>query len=390
MNILMISPGSPSSETSGAGVAIHKIASELAAKTSLTIIQPEDVNTKERKVSMESFTDTAVVKDITKINVTSHIGPYAYSETQEKAIQQEELYKVRSELTVFTDGVIEEVNAVDFDIIYAHDWISFEAALKIKEVSKKPLVLHVHSLDVDRISSVNHSWIFDLEQKAFEESDLILTVSQYTSRRIQEHYGIHIRKIKVVHNGVDIPPLVEATRKFHEPVVLFAGRLSGQKGPQTFIKIAEEVLEHNPDVRFVIAGEGELKNDLLEMSAHKNIGDKVHFTGYISRGEMNRVYSEAAVLCMPSVSEPYGLVATEAAAAKIPVVISKTSGAAEVLPEAVLVEHSDVNGFAKSILDLLDNKASVDMITEKNFDSVKEMDWGRTAHKILEVLNSLN
>ena len=175
-----------------------------------------------------------------------------------------------------------------------------------------------------------------------------------------------IRKIKVVYNGVDMPSPKTATKKFDEPVVLFAGRLSGQKGPQTFIKIAEEVIKHDPNVRFVIAGEGELKNDLLEMSAHKNIGDKVHFTGYISREEMNNVYAEASILCMPSVSEPYGLVATEAAAAKIPVVMSKNSGAAEVLPKAILVEHSDVNEFTKNILDILNNKVSVDKIVEKN------------------------
>lgn len=390
MKILMISPGSPSSETSGAGVAIHKIANRLATKVSLTIIQPEDVNTKEVKVSTESFTNTSVVKDITRINIKSQVGPYAYTDSEEKEVQKEVLSKVRKELSLFTKGVIDEVDKHDFDLIYAHDWVSFEAALKIKEVSKKPLILHVHSLDVDRISSINHSWVFDLEQRAFEQSDLIIAVSKLSASRIQQHYGIHVRKIKVIHHGVDLPTADVEKKKFKDPIVLFAGRLSGQKGPQTFINIAEKILSTRDDVRFVVAGDGELKNDLLEMAAHKGIGHKVNFTGYLRRDEMDEVYGEASVLCMPSVSEPFGLVATEAAANKVPVVLSKNFGAAEVLPEAILVDHQDVEGFARSIISVLDDHTIAAQIIEGNLNSIKKANWDKTSDEIIAVINSMN
>ncbi|MBC6400579.1 MAG: glycosyltransferase family 4 protein [Ekhidna sp.] len=389
MKVLMISPGLSGSETSGAGVAIHKIANELSKKISLTIIQPENINNKDRQVSTEIFGDTSLINDVTRIRIASQVGPYAYAESEDEEVSQGVLSKVRSELTLFTEGVLREVTDMDFDLIYAHDWIAFEAALKIKEATKKPLVLHVHSLDVDRISSVNHTWVFDIERRAFEHSDLILTVSKYSADRINRYYGIHVRKIKVVYHGTDIPSTLNYENKFEEPVILFAGRLSFQKGPQSFIQIAEKVLASKPETRFVVAGDGDLRNDLIELSAHKAIGDRMHFTGYLDREEMNKIYGEASVLCMPSVSEPFGLVAAEAAAAQIPVVLSKNAGASEVLPGAIRIEHTDIEGFANSILELIDRKLDVEKITSKNFKSIKDLTWERTANEIDEVFNSL-
>ncbi|MDE0471003.1 MAG: glycosyltransferase family 4 protein, partial [Ekhidna sp.] len=138
-----------------------------------------------------------------------------------------------------------------------------------------------------------------------------------------------------------------------------------------------------------VAGDGGLRNDLIEMSARKAIGDRIHFTGHLDREEMNKVYREASILCMPSRSEPFGLVATEAAAAKIPVVLSKNAGASEVLPNAVRVEHTDVEGFANSVLELTDKRLDIKKITDMNFQSIKDFTWERTANEIVEVFNSL-
>ena len=233
MKVLMISPGSPTAETSGVGVAIERISNELSKKLALTVIEPEDVNTEEQ-IKAQRFDDHSIVQDITRIEISGNISPYLYESDTVKVEKQTS--KVQKELSVFTDGVVKQVKALDFDIIYAHDWVSFQAALKIKATSKKQLVLHVHSLDVDRISSVNHSWIFDVEREAFEQADLILTVSKYTAKRIEKHYGIHPRKIKVVYHGVDQYGAVDYEKKFTEPTVLFAGRLTGQKGSKDFIE----------------------------------------------------------------------------------------------------------------------------------------------------------
>jgi len=389
MKVLMISPGSPGSETGGVGMAIHRIAKEFSGKISLTIIQPEDINAGEEKISSGIFEDASVISDVTRIKIASRVGPYAYAGPGDEEVSREVLSKVRYELTVFTDGILHEVKDMDFDLIYAHDWIAFEAALKLKETTRKPLVLHVHSLDVDRVSPVNHTWVFDVEQRAFEHSDLILAVSKYSADRINRYYGIHVRKIRVVYHGTDIPAVLNYENKFEEPVILFAGRMSSQKGPQSFIQIAEKVLESKPKTRFIAAGDGDLRNDLIEASAHKDIGDRMHFTGYLDKEEMNRMYSEASIVCMPSVSEPFGLVATEAAAVKIPVILSKNVGAAEVLPGAIQIEHTDIEGFANSIIELLDKKSDIEKITSKNFRSMKDLTWHKTANEIVEIFNSL-
>jgi len=352
----MISPGFPTAETSGVGVAIERISGELAKKVALTVIQPEDVNTEEQ-IKAQQFDDHSVVRDITRIEISGNISPYLYEDDTVKV--EKKSSKVQEELSVFTEGVVTQVKALDFDVIYAHDWVSFQAALKIKATSKKQLVLHVHSLDVDRISSVNHSWIFDVEREAFEQADLILSVSKYTAKRIEQHYGIHPRKIKVVYHGVDTPAAPDYQKKFDEPSVLFAGRLTGQKGTKEFAAIAEKVLKKNPKVRFIVAGDGDMRNDLLETTAHKGIGDRIHFTGYLDREGMDKVYAEATVLCMPSRSELFGLVALEAAAAKLPVVVSEQSGVIEVLPNTLQADPSDIEGFAKHILTAIDEKASM-------------------------------
>ncbi|MDE0470556.1 MAG: glycosyltransferase family 4 protein, partial [Ekhidna sp.] len=271
MKILMISPGSSGSEMSGAGVAVHRIANELAKKISLTIIQPENIKTQDKEISTETFDDDSIIKDITRVKIASQLGPYTYAESKDEEVSGEVFSEVRSELTAFTDGILREIRNLSFDLIYAHDWVAFEAALQIKEITKKPLVLHVHSLDVDRISSVNHTWVFDIEQRAFEHSDLILTVSKYSANRINQYYGIHRRKIKVVYHGTDLPSGSSYENKFEELVVLFAGRLSGQKRPQLFIQIAEKILESKPEARFIVAGDGGLRNDLIEMSARNDI-----------------------------------------------------------------------------------------------------------------------
>lgn len=387
MKILMISPGPADSHTSGSGFAAHKIAEALSSQLSLTVIQPEHVSVQDKKIRSETFSNTSVVKDITRIRIFSQVSPYLYADPID--IKQDESSEVRDELNLFTTGAFNEAKEVDFDLIYAHDWISFEAALNIKKAYKKPLVLHVHSLDVDRISSLNHSWIFDIERVAFEQADLILTVSHYTADRIEKFYQIHKRKIQVVYHGIDRPAKKEYPKKFEEPVVLFAGRLSGQKGPQAFIEIAEKVLLKKPKTRFIVAGDGDMRNDLLEMAAHKNIGHRVHFTGFLKREEMDAIYAEATVFCMPSVSEPFGLVALEAAAAHLPVVLSRQSGALEVLPQALDAEYTDIDGFVNHIVNLIDQTISVEKIVSENMASINRLSWEKTANEIVEVFKGL-
>ena len=381
MKVLMISPGEPNYHTSGAGVVVSRISAELSKKTSLTVIQPEDVNMDANQ--NVAFEDASVVEDLVHVSVKGAISPYLY---EDRSIKSEEVVShVQTELQLFTANVLDKSTSLDFDIIYAHDWVTFEAALQLKILTGKPLVVHIHSLDVDRISSVNHSWIFDLEKHAFEQADSIITVSQYTANRIHSYYSIAKEKLNIVYSGVELPSEIDYKKIFNDPVVLFVGRLSGQKGPQLFIEIAEGVLSKNPNVRFIVTGEGELKHDLLESAAHKGIGDRIHFTGYLDKEEMEKVYAESTIYCMPSLSEPFGLSAMEAAAAGLHLVLSNQSGASEVLPDALLAEPTHPEQFVEHIIGLIES-GDTDKL-EKNIDAIRNLTWDKTASKILDVLN---
>ncbi|MEM9340813.1 MAG: glycosyltransferase family 4 protein, partial [Bacteroidota bacterium] len=288
MKVLMISPGLPNENTSGLGFAVEQIANSLSSRLSLTIIQPEDVNNQSqiKELDTNQFKEEAVVNELTHINVKGNLSPYSYTNHEYK---QEEEGGVKSEFEFFTQSVSNIAQTLDFDLIYAHDWVTFQAAKKLKERTKKPLVLHVHSLDVDRISSTSHSWVFNIEKTAFEIADAIISVSNYSANRIHKFYAIPTQKIHTVYNGCSLTLFPNYKKIFDEPVVLFAGRLTNQKAPQVFIEIAEKILQKRKDIRFVMAGEGPMKNSLIEMAAHKGIGDHVHFTGFVDRNEVAKI-----------------------------------------------------------------------------------------------------
>lgn len=387
MKVLMISPGT-SGSTSGAGVAVQKIGQVLASRLSLTVIEPSNVGSVEKSNPSEAFEQSKVVSDITRVNVVSRIDTFLYLDK----VETEHTFHsvVKEELQTFSEGVVSQSADTSFDLIYAHDWVSFDAAMALKKSTNKPLVLHVHSLDVDRISSVNHSWIFDLEKKAFEEADLIIAVSNYTALRIHDFYDIPKHKLKTVYPGLQELPLDGETQKLlPTPVVLFAGRLCGQKGTQQYIHIAEHILKKEPTVQFIIAGDGELKNDLLELTAQKGIGAHFHFTGQVPREEMAKVYKQSSVFCMPSVSEPFGITALEAASAALPVVISSQCGASELLPEALIAEPKEAQAFANHILSILNDDEAAQKMVAKNLQAIQGLNWEGTGRELATLLTAV-
>ena len=273
-------------------------------------------------------------------------------------------------------------------IIHAHDWMTMLAGVKIKQQTGKPLVMHIHSLEVDRSGEESKGWVYELEKKGMEYADCIIPVSNFTANNIHQHYGISSDKIAVVHNGSNGVQPFKSERKFKEKVVLFVGRLTRQKCPEKFLDIASKVLEKKSDVRFVMAGAGEYFRSMLEKSSYKSIGHRFHMTGFLNLEKLRYLFSVSDVYCMPSISEPFGLTAIEAAQFNVPCVISKQSGVAEVLKGALKFDYWDINKAADYILNLLNDsvlRKKVVLDTSRNLNKVS---WDISAKKVMNIYSS--
>lgn len=279
------------------------------------------------------------------------------------------------------------------DIIHAHDWLSFPAGLEAKKATGKPLVLHVHATEFDRTGGqgVNQN-VYEIERTAMEQADGIITVSNFTKEKVIKNYGISPDKITVVHNGIDfrdyvqLPPRLEELKgKGGQKIVLFAGRITIQKGPEYFVRAAKKVLEYNPDTLFVVAGSGDMQRQMMEETAFLGIGDRVIFTGFLRDDDLHALYQAADLYVMPSVSEPFGIAPLEAIANGTPVIISKQSGVSEVLTHALKVDFWDVDELANKIIGVLQHEPLMDTLREESQKEVGGITWDTAAKKVLNI-----
>ncbi len=276
-----------------------------------------------------------------------------------------------------------------FDIIHAHDWMTFLPGMEIKAATGKPLVLHVHSLEYDRSGPENKSWVYQLEKRAMEYADAIIPVSNYTGSIIENVYGISKSKIFPVHNGIEPVNHSQLKRITSEKIVIFFGRITRQKGPEFYFEAAKKVLQHYPDVRFVLAGTGDLMRGIMEKAAEARIGHKFHTTGFLTKEKINDLLAVADVYVMPSVSEPFGLSAVEAVQYGIPTILSKQSGAAEVIHGTLTMDFWDVNKMANYIISLLEYPTLRKELVDTAFIDLKKISWTSTAKKVLKVYDKL-
>lgn len=295
---------------------------------------------------------------------------------------------VNARVIAFARAAAALAEGKEFDLIHAHDWMTFLAGMEIKARTGRALVLHVHSLSYDRAGPEARGWVYEIERQAMAAADLIIPVSHYTGKICSDHYGITPEKIHAVHNGADPVKSFHSKKSFPEKVVLFLGRITGQKGPRYFLEIAAKVLENRRDVRFVMAGTGERLRELIEYSAFRDVGDRLHFTGFLNREKVNQLLSMADVYCMPSVSEPFGLSALEAIQFDIPAVISKQSGVAEVLPQARQADFWDVDLMAQHILDLLNDEGAHAEAVRASREDQEHCTWERAAERVVALYGS--
>lgn len=289
-------------------------------------------------------------------------------------------------------GTIAMTHKDEFDVIHAHDWLTYNAGIAAKRLSGKPLVVHVHATSFDRSSDNNiDSRVYEIEKRGMEAADKVITVSDLTRNIVITKYGIDPAKVVTVHNAVDFSGRseVKVEKGVKDKVVTFLGRITFQKGPEYFIEAAAKVLKRCDNVRFVMAGSGDMMNRSIRQVARLGISDRFHFTGFLRGNEVQKMFALSDVYVMPSVSEPFGISPLEAMRSGVPSVISRQSGAAEVLKYAFKVDFWDVDAMADEIYALLQYPALSQFASKFGYDEVNTLKWNNAAAKIKSVYESV-
>lgn len=289
----------------------------------------------------------------------------------------------------WTISAIEIARHLEFDIIHAHDWLAYPAGMIIKKFSQKPLVAHVHATEFDRAGGPGERRIHDIEYMGLQLADRIVCVSNHTAREIEKTYLVDPSKIRVVHNAFVMEKIKEKRRLFKEPTVVFVGRITLQKGPDYFIEIARKVLDKTKNVRFIMAGRGDMERLVMERVASWGLGTKFLFSGFLSREEVARLFSSADIFVMPSVSEPFGIAALEAMSMGAIAIVAKNSGVAEITKYTYKVDFWDIDKMAEIILDLINHPEKMEELSRKSMEEASSLRWENQVEKLLSVYYEL-
>ncbi|MBR6197045.1 MAG: glycosyltransferase family 4 protein [Bacteroidaceae bacterium] len=273
-----------------------------------------------------------------------------------------------------------------FDIIHAHDWLTYPAGVHAKMVSGKPLCIHVHATDFDRSRGKVNPTVYSIEKNGMDHADCIMCVSELTRRTVINEYHQDPRKCFAIHNAVyplpqeylDIPRKEDCKEK----VVTFLGRITMQKGPEYFVEAADLVLKRTKNVRFCFAGSGDMYEAMVDLVARKGIADRFHFPGFQRGKQVYECYKYSDVFVMPSVSEPFGIAPLEAMQCGTPCIISKQSGCGEILDKVIKVDYWDIHAMADAIYSLCTNEGLFRYLQEEGLKEVNEITWVKVGHRI--------
>ena len=290
---------------------------------------------------------------------------------------------ILKEVDLYAQRVAKTCKDKDFDVIHAHDWTTIPAALLLKKITGKPVVLHVHITEFDKTGGEGGDQrIYDIEQMGYEGSDIIVPVSNFTKKRLLTSYNVDPSKLKVIHNGGISDMELTLGRKFsNEKIVLFAGRMTLQKGPEYFLRAAKRVLELEPQTKFIMIGSGDQLPEMIELAHDLGISNSVIFHGKYTRDEANYFFSIANCFVMPSVSEPFGIVPLEAVAKGTPAIISRQSGISEVLHHSLKVDFWDNDEMAHKILSLLRYETLNSHLREEAHKHFDKFSWEAPAYE---------
>ena len=373
-------------------------------KSSIDIIGASDVSIINRNINFKEFN-----KSINYFEVNSKLVPYvdpedyvrqtAYTvEGSTSSIEVDNQGRVKftgkygadllSEIARY--ALVANIIAQDneFDVIHAHDWLAYPAGIAAKQASGKPLVIHVHATDFDRSGGTVNPNVYAIEKQGMDAADKIITVSNLTRNIVIEKYGINPEKVITVYNAVepyqyeDTAPFIKG---FDEKIVTFLGRITTQKGPEYFVEAASQVLQKMNNVRFVMAGSGDMMNKMIRRAAELKITDKFHFTGFLKGDDVFKMLRMSNVYIMPSVSEPFGISPLEAMQVGVPVIISNQSGVAEILSNAIKINYWDVDAMAEAIHGILKYPAMSKMLSRYGRKESYNLKWKDSAYKVKEI-----
>lgn len=290
-------------------------------------------------------------------------------------------------------GIVARTIAAEniFDIIHAHDWMTFPAGMEAKKISGKPLVLHIHATEFDRAGDNGNPKVYKIEREGMEFADRLVAVSQRTKDIAVSQYQIPEEKIEVVHNGIS--PVKQNDSNFSLPLgshmISFLGRITYQKGPLYFVEAARKVLLKFPNAHFVVAGAGDLLPVMIERVAQLRISSNFHFTGFVKGEHVDKIWSISDVYVMPSVSEPFGITPLEAIQAGVPVIISNQAGVSEVMPHAIKVDFWNTDALADAICSILKYGSLSGTLKKNSNEEIKNITWLNAAKKIKNLYHEL-
>lgn len=304
----------------------------------------------------------------------------------------------------YPENLLEEINNYSimagviarthkYDIIHSHDWLTYPAGLHAKTILGVPLVLHVHATDFDRSRGKVNPQVYAIEKNGMDHADHIICVSELTRRIVIDKYFQDPAKVTTVHNAVEpLSPEIEAIKVQKMPkdkIVTFLGRITMQKGPEYFVEAAARVLERSQHVRFVMAGSGDMYERMVWLASERGISDRFHFTGFLRGKQVYEMLKMSDVYVMPSVSEPFGISPLEAMQCGIPTVISKQSGCAEILTNAIKIDYWDVESMANMIHSICTYPALAEYLGREGEREVNEIKWQYAGQKVRDIYNNL-
>ncbi len=389
MKVLMFGWEFPPNNTGGLGTACYgltKALSQLGVEITLVLPTTENVNADFLKLRGAN---------VKVRGIRSSLTPYTTSESYGRQYSNSTLYgqSLIEEVQRYAKAAEKIALEEDFDVIHCHEWLTFEAGIRAKNATGKPMIAHVHATEFDRTGGNGANYhVYCSEKNGLEQADAVIAVSKYTKEKIIQQYGIESEKIDVVHNAVEkmqSQANFDSAIKKYSKIVLFLGRITLQKGPDYFLYTAKKVLGAEPNVRFVIAGTGDMEPFIINKAIELGIHDKVIFTGFLKGDDIDRIYKMADVYVMPSVSEPFGITALEAIKNGTPVILSKNSGVSELIMHCLKVDFWDINQLANKIIAVLRYKELQELMSANAGKELLKINWKNSAKKCISVYNKV-
>jgi len=425
MKILMFGWEFPPHITGGLGTASYGLVKGLLKhNVDVTFVVPKAYGDEDKDVRIVNASDVPLnifdkqfeefQKHLSYIEIDSILIPYQTPEEYFNILNQKKSGKreigtntVYSEKYQFSgkygSNIMEEVRRYamlaqkiaknnEFDIIHAHDWLAYEAGIQAKKISNAPLVVHMHATEYDRSGENVNKVVYDIEKRGMDAADLVVAVSNLTRNIVIDKYGIAPEKVVVLHNAVEpLNKMAFAGEKktVKEKIVTFLGRITFQKGPEYFVEAAYKVLQKDDNVRFVMAGSGDMLNKTIKRVAQLGIANRFHFTGFLKGEDVDRMFALSDVYVMPSVSEPFGISPLEAMRSNVPVIISKQSGVSEILNFALKADFWDIDAMADYIYGLLKYDGISKIFKKHGKSEVNSLKWENAAKKLLGYYENL-